>query len=142
MKCRVYQCSYRTLVFIIYYIIMNTIELNWEKYVKLSEIPISTPSHKVDWLVYTLVRTYSAWVFCWFVQKKKWKECTILNARRLWYWDWAASLSQLSQEWVSKPESCKFPAEVPEIELTECIEYIPMTKKAVLSIANVPVWSQ
>lgn len=37
------------------------------------------------------------------------------NARRLWYWDGAASISQIAVDGVSKPENCKFPESVSEI---------------------------
>jgi hypothetical protein len=64
------------------------------------------------------------------------------NARRLWYWDGASSLSQLAMEGVKKPENCKFPCEVARIELTEAIEIIDCTEEAKQSIAGVPVWKQ
>ena len=39
-----------------------------------------------------------------------------------------------------KPGECKFPIEVPEIDLTEVIEVLHVTKKAKKSIAEVPIW--
>lgn len=89
---------------------------------------------------YCIVRTQSAGVHAGTVIKREGKEVTLQNARRLWYWDGAASLSQLSQEGVSKPQNCKFPCEVPEIILTEAIEIIPCTDKARESIAKVKIW--
>ena len=62
------------------------------------------------------------------------------NARRLWYWSGAASLSQLAVDGVKNPKQCKFPVVVNEVTLTEVIEIIPTTKKADESIAGVPVW--
>lgn len=35
-------------------------------------------------------------------------EVTLKNARRIWYWDGAASLSQLSKDGTSNPSNCKF----------------------------------
>ena len=64
------------------------------------------------------------------------------DARRLWYWDGAASLSQLAIDGVSKPKTCKFPAPVAEILLTEAIEIIPTTEASQESIARVKVWAQ
>jgi hypothetical protein len=89
---------------------------------------------------YVIVRTYSAGVFAGIFQSRKGKEVTLTKARRLWYWDGAASLSQLAMEGVSKPENCKFPCEVDNIILTEAIEIIECKPKARKSIKDVPVW--
>ena len=89
---------------------------------------------------YVIVRTYSAGVFAGYLDKKNGKEVRVKKARRLWYWDGAASLSQLSIDGVSKPENCKFPEEVPYVDLLEAIEILPVSKKAQKSIASVPVW--
>ena len=87
-----------------------------------------------------MVRTYSAGVFCGGLVKRVGKEVTLKNARRMWMWSGAASLSQLAQSGTSNPGGCKFPEVVSEIVLTEAIEIISMTPAAVKSIAQVPVW--
>lgn len=89
---------------------------------------------------YVIVRTYSAGVFAGFLQSKKGKEVVMRNARRLWYWKGAASLSQLAVDGVSSPTDCKFPCEVDQIVLTEAIEILYVTEKAKASIASVPTW--
>ena len=91
---------------------------------------------------YVIVRTYSAGVHAGELIERKGKEVFLKNARRLWYWDGAASLSQLAMEGVSKPENCKFPCEVIEIYLTEAVEVIPCTNKAMLSIKGVKIWKK
>ena len=93
---------------------------------------------KVD--SYVIVRTYSAGVHAGTLVFRKGKEVVLKNARRLWYWDGAASLSELAVHGVSKPGNCKFPAVVPEITLTEAIEIIPCTKEAKNIIQAVPEW--
>ena len=87
-----------------------------------------------------IVRTYSAGVFIGKVVERDGKEVRLENARRIWYWDGAASLSQLANEGTSKPQNCKFPAPVVEVLLTEAIEFIPATEAAIASIAAVPEW--
>ena len=89
-----------------------------------------------------IVRTYSAGVFLGTVKARDGKEVTLTNARRIWYWDGAATLSQLAMQGTSKPKECKFPAPVDEILLTEAIEFIPATEAAIASIAAVPVWHE
>ncbi len=91
---------------------------------------------------YSLIRTYSAGVFAGTLTKRKGKEGTVKNARRIWYWSGAASLSQLAMDGTSDPANCKFPCEVPEVLLTEIIEIIPCSKKAEKSIKSVPVWTK
>ena len=88
-----------------------------------------------------MVRTYSAGVFLGEVVSKDGKEVHLKNARRMWYWDGAASLSQLATDGTSKPKSCKFPAAVPDVVLTEAIEIIPASEAAIASIAAVPAWT-
>ena len=94
-----------------------------------------------DGMKYVIVRTYSAGCFAGYLESRKGKEVVIRDARRLWYWDGSASLSELAIEGVGKPENCKFPAEVDRIELTEAIEILDCTEKAKKSIANVKIWS-
>ena len=93
-------------------------------------------------LPYVIIRTYSAGVFAGNLKSRKDKEVELLNARRIWYWEGAASLSQLAQEGTSKPKECKFPCEVERIILTEAVEIIDCTKKAEESIKSVPVWKE
>jgi len=90
---------------------------------------------------YCMVRTYSAGVFAGEILAKKGKEVVLKNARRIWAWEGAASLSELAQRGTSKPDECKFPCEVSRVLLTEVIEIIPCTEEARKSIASVPTWS-
>lgn len=89
---------------------------------------------------YVMVRTYSAGVFAGFLKSRKGREVVLTQARRIWYWTGAASLSQLSQEGTSSPVTCKFPCVVPEVTLLEAIEILPVSAKAKTSIEAVPVW--
>ena len=95
---------------------------------------------KVEGLPYVIVRCRSAGVFAGYLKNREGQEATLQNSRRIFYWDGAASLSQLSQEGVSKPQNCKFPCEEPEKTVFEVIEIIPATEKAKKSIAGVPIW--
>jgi hypothetical protein len=89
---------------------------------------------------YVIVRTYSAGVFAGTLVSRDGKEVQLADARRLWYWAGAASLSQLAVDGTSKPTECKFPIAVPSVTLTEAIEILDVTPKAETSIKGVPVW--
>lgn len=69
-------------------------------------------------------------------------EVTLKNARRIWYWDGAASLSQLAKDGTSNPSSCKFTVFVDSITILDTIEIIPCTVKAIKSIEEVRVWKR
>ena len=91
---------------------------------------------------YVIVRTYSAGVFSGEFVSRNGQEVILKNARRLWYWDGAASLSQLAMEGTKKPHNCKFPCEVEKVELLNAIEILDVTKEAELSIKEVPIWKE
>ena len=120
----------------------NEITVDGKEYVLKSTIKNSAPAKSLKGLKYVLIRTYSAGVHCGYLKSRKGGEAKLLNARRLWYWDGASSLSQLAVDGVKKPENCKFPCEVPEIDLINVIEVIPMSEKARLSVASVKIWQQ
>lgn len=67
-------------------------------------------------------------------------EVTLHNARRIWYWDGAASLSQLAKDGTAKPKQCKFTVSVDSITILDAIEIIPCTEKAIKSIEEVEEW--
>ena len=89
---------------------------------------------------YVIVRTYSAGVFAGFLESRSGREVVLTDARRIWAWAGAASLSQLAMEGTSKPDECKFPCPVTRVELLEAIEILDVTPVAKASIEGVPVW--
>ena len=90
---------------------------------------------------YVVVRTYSAGVHTGTLLARDGREVILRDARRIWYWDGAASISQLAKHGVAKPDNCKFSVPVKEILLTEAIEIIPCTEQAELSIKSVKDWT-
>ena len=91
---------------------------------------------------YVIVRTYSAGVFAGTLQRRSGTEVILINARRIWEWDGAASLSQLAEEGSSKPQNCKFPCEVKEVLLLGVIEILKVSKSAEENIKSVPIWKK
>ena len=110
------------------------------EYVRADSIQNNALATELNGMPYCMVRTYSAGVFAGYLESREGKEAALRNARRIWYWDGAASLSQLATDGTSKPENCKFPCPVDSVTLTEVIEIIPITKKAKKSIEEVAVW--
>ena len=114
---------------------IETISINGKEYVPKESIQ----SKKIV-KDYCIVRTYSAGVFAGNIVSRNGQEVVMENARRLWYWDGAASLSQLAMSGTSKPQNCKFPEEMSEVALTQVIEIIPCSQQAILSIKGVSIW--
>jgi len=88
-----------------------------------------------------MIRTKAAGVFFGEISWRNKGEIQLRDARRVWYWDGAASLSELAMRGTSKPRKCKFPVAVPLITLRGVIEMIPMTEQAVASLRAVPEWT-
>jgi hypothetical protein len=89
---------------------------------------------------YVIVRTQSAGVFAGILESRTGSEVVMSDARRLWYWVGAASLSQLAVDGVSKPQDCKFPVAVSRVELLNAIEILDVSAKAEEIIRAVPIW--
>jgi hypothetical protein len=120
---------------------VKTITINGTEYVEKDAVQ-TQPAEKLDGMDYVIVRSYDAGCFAGYLKEKKEREVTLKKARRLWYWDGAASLSQLAMEGVSKPGNCKFPCEVDNIIINNVCEVINATEKAKKSIAGVTIWKK
>jgi hypothetical protein len=97
-------------------------------------------AEELDGMKYCIVRTYSAGVFAGYIESREGQEVIIKQARRLWYWDGAASLSQLAMSGTSKPENCKFPEIMDRVTVTQAIEIIECSLDAKKSIEAVQIW--
>lgn len=87
-----------------------------------------------------IIRADRAGVFFGTLTKRDGREVELAHARRLWYWDGAASISQIAMQGVTKPGNCKFTMAVDSITILDVIEIIPCTNKAIENIESVPVW--
>lgn len=92
-------------------------------------------------MAYVLVRSAQAGVFAGNLEKREGSEVTLLDARRIWSWSGAASLSQLAVDGTKEPRGCKFPVAVPRILILGVCEIIDVTPKGEASIRGVPEWS-
>ena len=118
----------------------ESIKIDNIEYVRADKL--NTKADSLYGMKYVICRTYSAGVFAGYLESRNGQEVVMRNARRIFYWDGAASLSQLSVDGTSKPQNCKFPCAVDRVELLQAIEILDCTKKAQESIASVNVWKQ
>jgi hypothetical protein len=118
-------------------------EINGERYVKESEVNNESQGNvyaqEHEGMKYVIVRADRAGVFAGYLKKQEGDTVQLIQCRRLWYWEGAASISQIAIDGVSKPSECKFPAEV-NAEIRGVIEILDATEKARLSIKDVPIW--
>ena len=89
-----------------------------------------------------IVRTNRAGVFFGKIERRDGNFVVMSEARRLWYWEGAASLSELAQYGTANASGCKFPCAVDEVELFDVIEILSVTEAAAASIDGVREWKR
>ena len=89
-----------------------------------------------------IIRGDRSGVFFGTLKERDGREVTLTDCRRLWYWDGAASISQLAVDGTTNPRECKFTVTVDEIIITDVIEIIPCTIKAAKSIVGTKEWKR
>jgi len=112
----------------------NEITVNGETYIR--------KTHETADSDYVIVRTESAGVHAGYLVSRNGSEAELSNARRIWKWSGAASLSQLAGAGTSDPGGCKFPAAIDKITVLGVIEVIPCTETAKNLIMGVDSWVQ
>ena len=88
-----------------------------------------------------IIRSYSLGVHFGIVHETRdtlhGMSVTLKNSRRIHYWEGACSLSQVAMDGI---RTGRVAMELPEIQVENVIEIIPMTEKAVENLKNQPVW--
>ena len=87
-----------------------------------------------------IIRADRAGVFYGTLVRKDGNEVELKDCRRIWYWDGAASLSEIAVSGV-KHETSKITVTVESIVILGVIEIITCTEEAIKNIESVPVWS-
>jgi hypothetical protein len=118
---------------------ISEIVIDGTTYVPKSESADSPEGKKA-----VLIRSRDAGVHFGFLQKEEFtpsgKVVTLSHTRRVYYWDGAASLSQMALEGVSKPENCKISVVLESNEIVNVIETLPLTKKSLDNLNSVKIW--
>ncbi len=117
---------------------INEITINGKVYVEKGTE--NKPAEKRNCMKYVICRTHSAGVFAGYLESRTGQEVVMRDARRIFYWDGAASLSQLAVSGTSKPQNCKFPEAVDRVELLQAVEILDCTETAKKSIEGVSLW--
>lgn len=90
-----------------------------------------------------IIRTYASGVFMAMVVKQDGRMVEMTNARRMWSWKAAdsISLSAVAVDGVD-PMGCKFPPTTPQHTVLDALEIIPASDKCIASVNAVPVAKQ
>lgn len=87
-----------------------------------------------------IIRAEHAGVFYGTIVRKEGNEVDLKDCRRIWYWEGAATISEIALSGVKYPNRCKFSVAVDDITILGVIEILPCTENAIKSIEEVPIW--
>ena len=99
---------------------------------------------KTEGLPYVIVRSGQAGVFAGYLEKKEGDEVTLVNSRKIHYWNGAAAVEQLSQDGVTLPASNdnRFTLVVPRQIVLGVAQILYATEAARKNIEGVFVWKR
>lgn len=91
---------------------------------------------------YVIVRSDKAGVFFGQLVNKDRDEVILNNCRKLYYWEGACAIEQISQEGIVEryKKNCKFTITVQNATILAINQIIPCTKEAITSIQSVYIW--
>jgi hypothetical protein len=121
---------------------ITELEINGTIYVPKDSIKPSAMAISIEGLPFVIVAAGIGGIHFGYLKERKGMEVTLINSRRIQYWDGAASISEMAVRGVSKPASCRFAPQVPEITLTQAVEIIPVCESAMKNLILVPVWTR
>lgn len=126
---------------------MNKEELviNGTTYVPKGSESVALAKPNIKGLEYCIIRTYSAGVWAGWIDTKKISLCQeVFEARRLWRFWSEFTLSALAKEGMKKgkEKENKYAMPVERVILTQIIEVIPCTEKAMKQIQEHPNYAE
>lgn len=116
-----------------------TMKIDDVEYVRKDSVKVEAQS--LDGKPFVIVRSTTASPFFGYLEKEDdtLKTVVLVNARRIYYWAGAATLSQLAESGTSKPNDCKFPAPV-KVKISNVHEIYYATEEARKCLEGVKVW--
>ena len=117
----------------------NTIKIDEVEYVRKDTI--KQEAQTLDGKPFVIVRSTTASPFFGYLEKEDDvnKTVVLVNARRIYEWHGAATLSQLAESGTTQPEKCKFPAPV-KVKISNVHELYYATEEARKNLEAVKIW--
>lgn len=120
------------------------IKLNETVYIRKDSVKCEAIN--TEGLKAVLIRSYAAGVHFGFLKEVtdtlSGRVVKLIKTRRIWSWSGAASLSQMALEGVKDPDNCKFSVEIPENEIVNVIEILPLSEYAYNNLNDVKEWKK
>jgi len=116
----------------------RTIMIDDEKYVMLKDID-KQQNASIDGLDYAIVCCAHAGIFAGYISKHVEQHISLIHARRIKYWDGAASITQLAMGGTNKPENCLFTPKH-SVRVLDAVSVTLCTEKGRASIEGVKDW--
>lgn len=91
---------------------------------------------------YYIVRGDRSGVFFGQIAGRNGQEVELRAVRKLWHWSGACAVEQLAVDGVTDPANCKFTVVVPEMTITDAIQILPCSGRAVEALSGVWVWKR
>jgi len=89
---------------------------------------------------YVIVRCYGAGVHAGELVSIKGEHVTLVNSRRIWRWEGAASLSELAVYGSQKPAGCKIAVQLDRVDLLDAKEIDYCQAAGEKFLREVPPW--
>jgi hypothetical protein len=122
----------------------ETLMIDDTKYVRADSL--KEMASTVGGLERCIIRSYGAGVFLGYVKERKTEangiNVILVNAKRIYYWSGACSLTQLAIDGTKDPNNCKITEAVATEEIANVIEIIPVTSNAAKSLDKVEIWKK
>lgn len=88
-----------------------------------------------------IARGTESGVFYGTLAEQDGREVRLTNVRNLWRWCGARCLMDMAKDGVDEPKNCKFSVVLSEIVMTDCVQILPVSEKAMSVIEAVPEWT-
>jgi len=122
----------------------ETLMIDDTKYVRADSL--KEMASTVGGLERCIIRSYGAGVFLGYVKERKAEangiNVILVNAKRIYYWSGACSLTQLAIDGTKDPNNCKITEAVAIEEIANVIEIIPVTYNAARSLDEAEIWKK
>lgn len=114
----------------------TSVVINGVEYIRADSV---NSQASCDGLPYVIIRSRDSGCHAGYLKSESGTTVELVNARRIWKWSGATTLSQIAMEGVKKHDECKISQPVSMTVYSIC-EKIDATRKAEASIREVPEW--
>lgn len=90
---------------------------------------------------HVIVRSHEAGVFFGILIAKKGTEITLKNARKFFRFSGANTVEDIATKGALNVNDCKLTISVSEIVISNFVQILPCTKKAIDQIKKIPIWT-